>query len=64
MKEFNCRDTGKDCNWTASAPTDNEILKLAFKHGREKHDSHDFSDDVRESVLVHIRDANVPIEAI
>jgi predicted small metal-binding protein len=63
MKEFNCRDTGRDCDWTASASSEAEILKLAFKHGREKHDSHNFSENVRESVLDHIRNVKVPAEA-
>jgi predicted small metal-binding protein len=64
MREFNCRDTGKNCDWTAGAETDVEILKLVFKHGREKHDLHDFSEDARGSVLLHIRDTKMPTEAI
>ena len=55
MKEFMCRDTGKDCDWKATAETDQEILKQAFAHGHLTHGSRDFSGDRREGLRAKIR---------
>lgn len=32
-----CRETGADCDWEGRADTEEELLDMAFKHGKEVH---------------------------
>jgi predicted small metal-binding protein len=60
MKEINCRDTGKNCDWKASAESDDEVLKQAAQHGQQEHGTRDFSEDIREGLRAKIRDVKSP----
>jgi predicted small metal-binding protein len=54
MKEFSCRDIGRDCDWSTTAVSDEEILKQAFKHDRREHNIHDFSETAQAKVRSQI----------
>jgi predicted small metal-binding protein len=56
MKEFKCRDTGRDCDWKVRAESDDEVLKQAAQHGQQEHGTKDFVEDVREGLKAKIRD--------
>lgn len=32
-----CRDTGADCDWEGRADTEEELFRMAAKHGKEAH---------------------------
>jgi len=36
--KISCRDAGKDCDFSASADTKEELLEKCKKHGMENHD--------------------------
>jgi predicted small metal-binding protein len=56
MKEFNCRDTGQNCDWKIQAESDDEILKKAAQHGQQEHGTKEFAEDIRQGVRSKIRD--------
>jgi predicted small metal-binding protein len=56
MKEFKCSDTGKICEWKATAENDDEILKQAAQHGQQEHGIKDFSEDIQAGLRAKIRD--------
>lgn len=37
VKIISCSDAGKDCDWTASAESEEELMSLVTKHVIKKH---------------------------
>lgn len=60
MKKFKCSDTGKICDWEATAESDDEILKQAAQHGQQEHGTKDFSEDIQAGLRAKIRDVKSP----
>lgn len=56
MKELNCRDLGEDCDWKATADSEDEVLRQAAQHGQQEHGTKDFSEDIRAGLRAKIRD--------
>ena len=36
-KSISCHDAGKDCEWSASAPTENELMVKIEEHVKAEH---------------------------
>ncbi len=37
MKTISCKDAGKDCTWSASTETEEELMSLVTKHVLAEH---------------------------
>lgn len=44
-KSISCSDTGKDCNWSATADTVDELLKQVTEHVLVHHKEIEINDD-------------------
>jgi len=55
MKNFKCQDTGRECDWEASANTDDEIIQQAAEHGKQRHGIQQVDEKLREQIrsLIH-----------
>lgn len=56
MKSFACRDVGIDCDWKVTGKDDEEIVREAERHAREKHGMTEFSSDLRDKVRSNIKE--------
>jgi predicted small metal-binding protein len=56
MKTLACRDTGTDCDWKASAATEQELLDKAAQHVKSDHHM-DLTPEMIEAARKVIRDA-------
>ncbi len=57
MKSINCKDVGiVDCNWTAKAETESELMKMAAEHGKSEHGLQNFSDEQIQMIKSKIKD--------
>jgi predicted small metal-binding protein len=36
-KSISCADVGADCNWSATAETEEELMKKVAEHAKEEH---------------------------
>ncbi len=36
-KSISCSDAGKDCRWSATAPTEEELMKIVIEHVKSDH---------------------------
>lgn len=36
-KSISCKDAGKDCGWSATAATEEELLAITTEHVKESH---------------------------
>ena len=36
-KNISCKDAGKDCGWSASAQTEEELIQKVLEHVKEDH---------------------------
>jgi predicted small metal-binding protein len=37
-KSLSCADVGADCNWSATAETEEELMKKVAEHAKEQHE--------------------------
>jgi len=56
MKTLSCKDVGLDCNYTAKAESEPELMKMVEKHAREKHKMKDISPDMKKKIKMQIKD--------
>lgn len=56
MKCFTCKDVGVNCGWTATAKTNEELVKKVEQHAREVHNMPQIPEDLRKKVIANIRD--------
>jgi len=55
MKKVSCKDIGVDCDFTAKAEDEPELMKILEKHAREKHKMKEISADMKKKVKAHIK---------
>ena len=58
-KQISCRDAGADCDFMVRAETEEEILKIVADHACSGHNMCEFSPELREKVLSHIKTVSV-----
>jgi len=56
MKEFKCRNNGKNCDWIACGETETEVLEQVLLHGQRMHGFTDFSEEVQDHIRTKIHD--------
>ena len=56
-KTVSCRDVGPDCDFTARADTEEELLRQCAEHAREAHGMTEIPPEVAEKLRAAIRDA-------
>jgi predicted small metal-binding protein len=39
-KSLSCADVGADCNWSATAETEEELMKKVAEHAKEAHEGY------------------------
>jgi predicted small metal-binding protein len=55
---FRCADMGHmDCSWETRGSSQDEVLRKAEQHGREKHNMSNMDENTRNQVRSHIRAA-------
>jgi predicted small metal-binding protein len=59
MKSVSCKDVGVDCNFTAKAESETQLMQILEKHAREKHNMKEISADMRKKIKVHIKEVAV-----
>ncbi len=59
MKSLSCKDMGMDCTWRTQANTEEEILRRAADHAREKHNMKELSPEMRVKLKSKIHELKV-----
>ncbi|HZR46751.1 MAG TPA: DUF1059 domain-containing protein [Candidatus Manganitrophaceae bacterium] len=54
-KEIRCKDAGMDCSFVARGQSDDEVMKVAAEHGRQKHGMTQITPDLQQKMrsLIH-----------
>jgi predicted small metal-binding protein len=55
MPSFKCQDTGLNCNFEASANTEDELMKKIAEHARKVHNMKTIPPDVMDKVKKAIK---------
>lgn len=56
-RELRCKDAGMECDFVAKGQTDEEVMKAAAEHGRQKHGMTQITPDLQEKMQSIIHDA-------
>lgn len=59
-KIMKCRDVGMDCNFQAHGKTDEEVMKQAEQHAKEKHGITTMTPDLAARVRAAIKEQKLP----
>lgn len=54
-KHIACGDVVGGCNWTASAPTEEELLEKVVTHAGQAHDVHEVTPELAAAVKAAIK---------
>ena len=55
-KSISCSDAGKDCKWSATAQTEEEIMKQVTQHVIEEHKEIEINEESISSIKSLIKD--------
>lgn len=55
-KSLSCTDAGVDCDWSATAKTEEELLEKATEHVKESHKDIDVTPEFAERVKSLMKD--------
>ncbi|MGV7225301.1 MAG: DUF1059 domain-containing protein [Nitrosopumilus sp.] len=55
-KSISCSDAGKDCTWSATAPTEEELMSKVTEHVKEEHKEIELNSESISSIKSLIRD--------
>lgn len=56
MKTINCRDAGIQCDFVARGQTDEEVMRVAAEHSRQKHGMTTLTPELRQKMRSLIRE--------
>jgi len=56
MKMIRCRDAGVDCDYIARGQTNEEVMKNAAEHGRQKHGMQSIPPELQQKMKSLIRE--------
>jgi predicted small metal-binding protein len=59
-KMMKCRDVGMDCDFQAHGKTDDEVVRNAAQHAREKHGLATMPPDLEKKVRAAIKEQRLP----
>lgn len=52
---FRCADLNTQCNWQVAGGTEDEVMRQVERHGREKHNLKEWTDEMKNKVRGLIR---------
>jgi predicted small metal-binding protein len=55
-KSISCSDAGKECTWSATAPTEEELMSKVTEHVKEEHKEIELNSESISSIKSLIRD--------
>ncbi len=55
-KSYTCRDVGVDCDWKASAETEDEVMAANRTHAAQVHPTIELTPELMETVRAAIKD--------
>ncbi len=55
-KSISCADTGADCNWSATAETEEELMKKVAEHAKEEHEGMEVTPELVAKIKSHIKE--------
>ncbi|MDH3192553.1 MAG: DUF1059 domain-containing protein [Nitrosopumilus sp.] len=55
-KSLSCADAGKDCGWSATAQTEEELLAKATEHVKESHKDMNVTPELAEKIKSLMKD--------
>ena len=55
-KSISCSDAGKDCKWSASAPTEEKLMEKVTQHVIEEHKEIELNSESISSIKSLIKD--------
>ncbi|TAK02762.1 MAG: DUF1059 domain-containing protein [Candidatus Manganitrophaceae bacterium] len=56
MKTITCKDAGIDCDYVARGLTNEEVMKNAAEHGRQKHGMQTITPELQQKMKSLIRE--------
>ena len=56
MKTINCRDAGIQCDFVARGQTNEEVMRVAAEHRRQKHGMQNITPELQQKMKSLIRD--------
>lgn len=59
-KMLRCRDVGMDCEFQAHGKTDEEVIRQAAQHARDKHGVTTMTPDLQAKVKSAIKEQRLP----
>lgn len=55
-KSISCKDAGKACNWSATAKTEEELLKITLDHVKEHHKELTINEELSNNIKSLMKD--------
>ena len=55
-KSISCKDAGKDCGWSATAETEEELMAITTEHVKESHKELQVNPELVENIKSLIKD--------
>lgn len=56
-KSISCKDAGKNCEWSATAGSEEELIEITLEHVREHHKDLEISPELVKNIKSLMRDA-------
>ena len=55
-KSLSCKDAGADCDWSATANTEEELMSKAIEHVKEHHKELELNSELSEKIKSLMKD--------
>ncbi|NDB32394.1 MAG: DUF1059 domain-containing protein [Nitrososphaeria archaeon] len=55
-KSISCKDAGKTCGWSATAGTEDELLKITLEHVKEHHTELTINSELSKTIKTLMKD--------
>ncbi len=55
-KSLSCADVGADCNWSATAETEEELMKKVAEHAKEEHEGMEITPELVDKIKSNIKE--------
>ena len=56
-KSISCKDAGKDCGWSKTAETEEELLAITIEHVKESHPELQLGDELNNNIKSLMKEA-------
>ena len=56
-KSISCKDAGKDCGWSETAETEEELLSITIEHVKESHPELQLGDELTKNIKSLMKEA-------